>query len=125
MIFSDGQDEGAASATTTATAAAEKAGVRVDTVGVGTTAGTTVDVDGYHLFTALEPGTLKSIAQATRGTYYPVSDASELDHIASTIKLRLTVTSQRLPLAGAFIALALVLLAAGSVLTVVRSGRVI
>ena len=66
-----------------------------------------------------------SIARATRGTYYPVSDASELDGIASTITLRLTVTSQRLPLAGAFIALALVLLAAGSVLTVVRSGRVI
>ena len=125
VIFSDGQDEGPASATTSATAAAEKAGVRIDTVGVGTTAGTTVDVDGYHLFTALDAGALKSIARATRGTYYPVSDASELDHIASTIKLRLTVTSQRLPLAGAFIALALVLLAAGSVLTVVRSGRVI
>ena len=125
VIFSDGQDEGAANATTTATATAEKAGVRIDTVGVGTTAGTTVDVDGYHLFTALEPGTLKSIAQPTRGAYYPVSDAGELDRIASTIKLRLTVTSQRLPLAAAFIALALVLLAAGSVLTVVRSGRVI
>ncbi len=125
VIFSDGQNEGAASATAAATAAAEKAGVRIDTVGVGTTAGTTVDVDGYHLFTALDPGTLKSIAQATRGAYYPASGASELDGIASTIKLRLTVTGQRLPLAGAFIALAVVLLAAGSVLTVVRSGRVI
>src|SRR2546429_5607768 len=125
VIFSDGQDEGAAGATARATAAAEKAGVRIDTVGVGTTAGTTVDVDGYHLFTALHPSALKSIAQATRGTYYPASDASPLDGIASTIKLRLTITSQRLPLAGAFIALALVLLAAGSVLTVVRSGRVV
>jgi Ca-activated chloride channel family protein len=125
VIFSDGQDESPARAATTATAAAEQAGVRIDTVGVGTAAGTTVDVDGYHLFTALDPGALKSIARATRGTYHPVSDASELDHIASTIKLRLTVTSQRLPLAGAFTALALVLLAIGSVLTVVRSGRVI
>jgi Ca-activated chloride channel family protein len=125
VIFSDGQDEGAAGATARATAAAEKAGVRIDTVGVGTTAGTTVDVDGYHLFTALHPSALKSIAQATRGAYYPASDASQLDGIASTIKLRLTITSQRLPLAGAFIALALVLLAAGSVLTVVRSGRVV
>jgi Ca-activated chloride channel family protein len=125
VIFSDGQDEGAASATTAATAAAEKAGVRIDTIGVGTTAGTTVDVDGYHLFTALDPDALKSIAQATRGAYYPASDASELDHVASTIRLRLTITRQRLPLAGAFIALALVLLAAGAVLTVVRSGRVI
>jgi Ca-activated chloride channel family protein len=125
VIFSDGQDEGEASATTAATAAAEKAGVRVDTVGVGTTAGTTVDVDGYHLFTALNAGALKAIARTTRGTYYPVSDASQLNRIASTIKLRLTVSRQRLPLAGAFTALALVLLAVGSVLTVFRSGRVI
>jgi Ca-activated chloride channel family protein len=125
VIFSDGQDEGAASATAAATAAAEKAGVRIDTVGVGTTGGTTVDVDGYHLFTALDQGALKSIARATRGAYYHASDVSELNGIASTIKLRLTITSQRLPLAGAFIALAIVLLAAGSVLTVVRSGRVI
>jgi Ca-activated chloride channel homolog len=125
VIFSDGQDQGPASDTATAAAAAEKAGVRIDTVGIGSTAGTTVDVDGYHLFTALDAGALKSIAQATRGAYYPVSGASQLSRIASTIKLRLTVTSQQLPLAGAFIALAIVLLAAGSVLTVVRSGRVI
>ncbi len=76
VIFSDGQDEDPARATAAATAAAEKAGVRVDTVGVGTTGGTTVDVDGYHLFTALDPGALKSIARATRGAYYNASDAS-------------------------------------------------
>jgi Ca-activated chloride channel family protein len=125
VMFSDGQDEGEGISTATAVAVAEKAGVHVDTVGVGTTTGTTVDVDGYHLFTALDPGTLRSIAQATGGAYQPASDAGELDGIASTIKLRLTVTSQMLPLAGAFTGLALVLLAAGAVLTILRSGRVI
>jgi Ca-activated chloride channel family protein len=132
VLLSDGQNEaGAASSTGTdagtdaAASVAEKAGVHIDTVGVGTTAGTTVVVDGYHLFTALDAATLKSIAQATGGTYHPASDASELDGIASSINLRLTVTSQPLPLAGAFIALALVLLAAGAVLTVTRTGRVI
>jgi Ca-activated chloride channel family protein len=92
---------------------------------VGTAAGTTVDVDGYHLFTALDEATLKSIAQATGGAYHPASNASELDGIASSINLRLTVTNQPLPLAGAVIALALLLLAAGAVLTVTRTGRVI
>jgi Ca-activated chloride channel family protein len=135
VLFSDGQDEAGASAdgadaspetsTEAAAAVAEKAGVHIDTVGVGTTAGTTVDVGGYHLFTALDPATLTSISQATGGTYHPASDASELDGIASSINLRLTVTSQPLPLAGAFIALALVLLAAGAVLTVTRTGRVV
>ena len=132
VLLSDGQNEaGAASSTGTdpgtdaAASVAEKAGVHIDTVGVGTTAGTTVVVEGYHLFTALDPAALKSISQATGGTYHPASDASELDGIASSINLRLTVTSEPLPLAGAFIVLALVLLAAGAVLTVTRTGRVV
>ena len=133
VLFSDGQDEAGAissgtgtdAGTDAATSVAEKAGVHIDTVGVGTTTGTTVDVDGYHLFTALDAAALKSISQATGGTYHPASDASELDGIASSLNLRLTVTNQPLPLAGAFIALALALLAAGAVLTVTRSGRVV
>jgi Ca-activated chloride channel family protein len=126
VLLSDGQDQaGADPGTDAAASVAEKAGVHIDTVGVGTTAGTTVDVDGYHLFTALDAATLKSISQATGGTYHPASDASELNGIASSINLRLTVTNQPLPLAGAFIALALALLAAGAVLTVTRSGRVV
>ena len=134
VLFSDGQDEtgdasggtGSSDASTAAAASvAEKAGVHVDTVGVGTTAGTTVEVDGYHLFTALDPATLTSIAQTTGGTYHPASDSSELNGIASSINLRLTVTHEPLPLAGAFIALALALLAAGAVRTVARTGRVV
>jgi len=135
VLLSDGQDQagatgggtgtGAGTGTDLAASVAEKAGVHIDTVGVGTTTGTAVDVDGYHLFTALDVAALRSISQATGGTYHPASDASELDGIASSINLRLTVTNQPLPLAGAFIALALALLAAGAVLTVVRSGRVV
>jgi Ca-activated chloride channel homolog len=135
VLFSDGQDEsggtgtedgtGTDSATAAAAAVAEKAGVHIDTVGVGTVAGTTVDVDGYHLFTALDPAALESISETTGGTYHPASDASELNGIASSINLRLTVTNQPLPLAGAFIAVALVLLAAGAVLAVLRTGRVV
>jgi Ca-activated chloride channel family protein len=144
VMFSDGQDGGAGTGTLSsgngtagagsgpgtadtaaAAAVAEQAGVHIDTVGVGTAAGTTVDADGYHLFTALDQATLKSIAQATGGTYHPASNANELDGIASSINLRLTVTNQPLPLAGAVIALALLLLAAGAVLTVTRTGRVV
>jgi Ca-activated chloride channel homolog len=140
VLFSDGQDGGGASGagadggadsspgggdTAAATAVAEKAGVHIDTVGVGTAAGTTVDAGGYHLFTALDAATLMSISQATGGAYHPASDASELNGIASSINLRLTVARQPLPLAGALIALALALLAAGGMLTVARTGRVI
>jgi len=135
VLFSDGGDSGAAETsasagsggvdTSAAAAVAQKAGVHIDTVGVGTAAGATIDVDGYHLFTALDAGSLKSLAQSTGGSYHPASDASQLNGIASSIDLRLTVTNQPLPLAGALIGLALALLAAGAVLTVARTGRVI
>jgi Ca-activated chloride channel family protein len=134
VLFSDGQDGGAEGSSgdsaggtdaDAAAAVAQKAGVHIDTVGVGTAAGTTVDVEGYHLFTGLDEATLKSISQTTGGSYHPASNASELNGIASSINLRLTITNQPLPLAGAFIALALVLLAAGAVLTVARTGRVV
>ncbi|HEV2537265.1 MAG TPA: VWA domain-containing protein [Streptosporangiaceae bacterium] len=138
VLLSDGQDgdgqdgaeagssgTGPEAVTTAAAGAAEKAGVHIDTVGVGTAAGTTVQVDGFHLFTALDAAALRSISQATGGTYHPASDAGELNGIASSINLRLTVTHEPLPLAGAFIALALALLAAGAVLTVTRTGRVV
>ena len=145
VLFSDGQDGGAASASAggagrasgsgggggpdvdagIAATVAEQAGVHIDTVGVGTATGTTVEADGYHLFTALDAATLKSISQATGGSYHPASNASELNGIASSIDLRLTVSREPLPVAGALIALALALLAAGAVLTVARTGRVI
>jgi Ca-activated chloride channel family protein len=133
VIFSDGGAStgpggaagNTADNTAAAAAAAQRAGVHIDTVGVGTAAGATVDVDGYHLFTALDPAALESIARATGGAYHPAEDVSELNGIASSIDLRLTVTHQPLPLAGAFIALALALLVAGAVLTVLRTGRVV
>jgi Ca-activated chloride channel homolog len=126
VLFSDGQDaSGGGTSAATAAAVAQRAGVHIDTVGVGTAAGTTVDVEGYHLFTALDEATLKSISEATGGAYHPASDASQLNGIAASINLRLTVTNQPLPLAGAFIALALALLVAGAVLTVASTGRVV
>jgi Ca-activated chloride channel homolog len=125
VMFTDGQDEGEGVNFNTAAAVAEKAGVRIDTVGVGTSAGTTVEASGYRLFTALNPANLTSIAKTTGGSYYPASDASKLDHIASTIDLRLTVANRRVPLAPPLIGLALLLLAAGAVTSIVRSGRVI
>lgn len=125
VMFSDGQDEGEGTDAATATAVAEKAGVHIDTVGVGTTAGTTVDVDGYHLYTALDPGALTAIAQATSGSYHAASTASQLDGIASGLDLRLTVAREPLPLAGAFTILALILLAAGGIHAILRTGRVI
>jgi Ca-activated chloride channel homolog len=123
VMFSDGQNQGAD--VEPAAAVAQRAGVHIHTVGVGTTAGATVQVDGYHLQTSLDEDTLTSIARTTGGAYHPASDVARLDGIADTIDLRRTVSDEPLPLAGGLIGLALALLTAGAVRTVLRSGRVI
>lgn len=123
VMFSDGQNQGPD--VEEAAAVAQRAGVHIHTVGIGTTEGATVEVDGYHLQTSLVEDTLTLIAQTTGGAYHPASDAARLDGIADTIDLRLTVSDEPLPLAGGLIGLALALLTAGAALTVLRSGRVI
>ena len=125
VLFSDGGDQGNADATAAAATAAQDAGVHIETVGVGTTDGATVEVDGYRIQTALDEDTLTAIATTTGGTYHPASDAAELDGIGSTIKLRLTTHHEALPLAGAFTALAIAVLAIGAILTVLRTGRIV
>ncbi|MEV5896001.1 VWA domain-containing protein [Nonomuraea fuscirosea] len=123
VIFSDGQNQG--NDVEQVATLTQQAGVRIHTVGVGTTAGTAVKVDGYNLQTSLDEDTLTLIARTTGGEYHPATDTARLDGIAGTIDLRLTVSDEPLPLAGGLIGLALALLTAGAALTVLRSGRVI
>jgi len=126
VLFSDGEDQGASSdAVMAAATIAQNAGVHIEAVGVGTADGATVQIEGYQLHTALNAKQLTAVAEATGGHYRPASDAEQLDDVASTIDLRLTVAKQDVPLAGGFIAVALGLLAVGALLTGLRTGRLV
>jgi Ca-activated chloride channel family protein len=127
VLFSDGEDSGGvgSDAVTAASTLAQNAGVHIEAVGVGTANGTTVEIDGYRVHTALDADQLTAIAQTTGGSYHPASDTAELDGVASTIDLRLTVAKQDVPLAGGLIGIALALLAVGVLLTGVRTGRLV
>ena len=133
VLFSDGGDTSSggtgggngADAAAQAATLAQDAGVHLETVGVGTAAGSNVVVDGYSLHTALDAARLTALSQATGGAYHPASDAAQLDGVGSTIDLRLTVAKQDVPLAGGVTALALALLVAAAVLSTLRTGRVL
>jgi Ca-activated chloride channel family protein len=82
-------------------------------------------VEGFRLHTALDADALTAIAQSTGGGYRPASDTAQLDDVAATIDLRLTVAKQEVPLAGGFIGVALALLVVGALITGVRTGRLV
>ena len=127
VLFSDGEDSAGAGndAVTAAATLAQNAGVHIEAVGVGTANGTAIEVDGYRIHTALNGDQLTAVAQTTGGSYHVASDAAELDGVASTIDLRLTVAREDVPLAGGFTAVALGLLAVGALLTGLRTGRLV
>ncbi|WP_326557344.1 VWA domain-containing protein [Micromonospora sp. NBC_01796] len=124
VIFSDGQETGGPDVTQAAELAAG-AGVRVQTVGVGTAKGATVEVDGYQLGTALDESLLTMVAQTTGGTYQQAGNTQALVDTTRSIDLRLTTRTEPIELTAPFAAAALLLLAIGSLLNTRWHGRIV
>ncbi|BAL91898.1 hypothetical protein AMIS_66780 [Actinoplanes missouriensis 431] len=124
VVFSDGEETGGPDVQAAAELAAA-AGVHIQTVGVGTAQGGTVEVDGFQLGTALDESLLTSIAQVTGGTYHAAGDAAALADTTRSIDLRLTTQKEPLELTAPFAAAALLLLTLGGLLSTRWHGRIV
>src|SRR5206468_13090006 len=72
VLFSDGENNERPDPLTAARAAADR-GVRIQTIGVGTAAGTTLDLDGFRVQTQLDEDLLRQVADLTAGAYQPAA----------------------------------------------------
>jgi Ca-activated chloride channel family protein len=124
VIFSDGQETGGPDVQAAAELAAA-AGVRIQTVGVGTAEGATVEVDGYQLGTALDESLLTTVAQTTGGAYHRAGDADALADTTKSIDLRLTTKKEPVELTAPFAGAALLLLLLGGLLGLRWHGRIV
>jgi Ca-activated chloride channel homolog len=124
VLLSDGEDTGGPDAVAAAELASN-AGVHIDTIGIGTVAGTTIEVDGYQLVTTLDEDLLTQIAQTTAGTYHRAGDTRALDDIYRSLDLRLTTKAEFVELTGAAAGLAVLLLTVGGLLMITWFGRIL
>jgi Ca-activated chloride channel family protein len=124
VLFSDGEDTAGPGAEEAAGLAAD-AGVRIETIGIGTPQGTTVEVDGYQVATALDEELLTTIAATTGGSYHPAQDASALDQIYRSIDLRITTQPETVELTAVLAGVALLLLTLGGLLMIRWHGRIV
>ena len=125
VVLSDGEDTGDPAQAEAAADLAAAAGVRIQTVGVGTTAGATVQVEGYQLATALDEQVLRGMADATGGSYLTAGDPEALAASTRSIDLKLTTRPEPVELTGPIAGLALLLLAAGALLMIRWHGRIV
>ncbi len=125
VLLSDGQSNTGPELLEAAKLAAER-GVRVFTVGVGTTEGATLSVDGWSMRVRLDEQALKKVALMTQGEYFRAADAHELKKIYRNLSGRLALTKGRATeLTSLFVAIGAALALLGALLSVMRSNRIL
>jgi Ca-activated chloride channel family protein len=124
VLISDGEDTSQIDPVTMARLAST-AGVRIQTIGVGTAAGTTVQIDGFSVATALDSANLQSVATTTNGSYHAVNDQQAVADVSKTIDLHFSVFTQYTQISALFTIAALLLLAIGALISVRWFGRLI
>jgi Ca-activated chloride channel family protein len=124
VLLTDGENTGGSDPAEIADLASA-AGVRIEPIGLGSTAGTVLQVDGFSVATKLDETGLRRIAETTGGTYRQASDAASLAAVYDAVEPTWTVRSVPREVTSLVAAAAALLLLAGAVVTVLRQGRVV
>jgi Ca-activated chloride channel homolog len=121
VFLSDGENLARPDPFGAARTAADK-GIRIVTVGVGTSDGATLDLDGFRVQTRLDESTLQTVAEMTAGVYLPVGEltpAAVYDQLGRSLVAR----DESVELTALVAGLGLLLLLTASVASILRTGR--
>ena len=105
VLMTDGQNTAGADPIEAARAAANL-GVRVFTIGFGTTNGQTIDFDGRQILAVLDEDTLKKMASMTNAQYFHAQSAEELTKVYKNLTTKLQCESQETEISVFFVAAA-------------------
>ena len=122
VLLSDGENNQTPDPLEAAGAAADR-GVRIYTVGVGSAAGTTIEVEGFKVHSRLDEPTLRQISESTGGAYYAANDPDELKTVYDTINTRLAIHPEPMEVTSLFAGAGIVVLLIGGLVSLVWLGR--
>jgi Ca-activated chloride channel family protein len=123
VVFSDGENTGPPDPAEVAQEAAMM-GVPIHTVGVGSLAGTTLEVDGFTLSTRLDAGALEQIAEISGGASYLAATQADLSAIYDQVERQLITTPETTEITALFSGAGLLALLAGGLCSLLWFGRV-
>jgi Ca-activated chloride channel family protein len=122
VLLTDGENNQNPDPLQAAQAAADR-GVRIYPVGIGTAAGSTLEIDGFRVHSQLDEGMLRQIADLTHGTYYTAADPEGLDAVYQGVETRLVIRPEPLEVTSLFAGAGLAILLVGSVASLLYLGR--
>jgi Ca-activated chloride channel homolog len=123
VLFTDGENNGQPNPFDVALAAANS-GVRIYSVGLGSVDGTTLELEGFSVFTQLDAASLQEIARITDGGYYPATDTEQLSEIYNDVATKLVVKPEETEITALFVAAGTLLLLIGGILSLFWLGRI-
>ena len=107
ILLTDGQRTTGPDSMEAARMAADR-GVRVFTVGFGTTGGETIGFEGWSMRVRLDEETLKGIAKMTHGEYFYAGTATDLQKVYESLNARLVLEKKDMEISALFSAAAAV-----------------
>jgi Ca-activated chloride channel family protein len=123
VLLSDGENNQEPDPMTAADLAADL-GVRVYTVGIGSTAGSDITVDGFTIHSQLNEPLMRSIADDTGGNYYSAANEEELFKIYSDLKPKLSIKTEEMEITSIFAGVGMLAFLVGGALSLLWFGRV-
>ena len=129
VLLTDGENTAPPEPADVAQAAADR-GIRIHSVGVGTTAGTTLDLDGFLVHTGLDEGLLEHIAGVTAGQYFPLdpeaedlADAVDLSAVYEELTATLVARDEHLEVTSLVAGSGVLLLVVAAAISLAVTGR--
>ncbi len=122
VLLTDGENNVDPDPLVVAQAAADR-GIRIHTVGIGSPAGTDIEVDGFILHTQLDEATLQQIAALTDANYYNAENEQQLVEIYNNLNPQLVIKPQRTEVTAILAGAGIFILLIGGMLSLVWFGR--
>ncbi len=125
VLVSDGESNTGPDLLVAGKLAAER-GVRVFTVGIGTTEGATLSMEGWSMRVRLDEEKLKNLASMTHGEYFRAGSAADLKDVYKALSGRLALGKGReTEITAVFVAIGAVLAALAALFSLLRSNRIL
>jgi len=124
ILLTDGQSNVGPDPIESARIAAER-GVRVYTVGFGTTEGEIIRFEGWSMRVRLDEKTLNTIAELTQGEYFYAGSAADLKKVYETLSSRLVFVTRETEITALFSAAAALMALIAGLLSVWWFNRIL
>jgi len=123
VLLSDGENNQNPDPAAAADLAADL-GIRIYTIGIGSTEGATLEAEGFTVFTQLNEELLQSISANTGGQYYKAANEADLARIYRDLEPKLSLKTENIEVTSLFAGAGLLLFLVAGALSLLWFGRV-